>query len=117
MKLTVDLHSHSGYAGGVGQIELPTVSIRTPYEGAIPEVMERLITQIIEEIVATVPGVEEISSESSEGRSNVREVLYGEQKLIRQHWISRQDLKMRLMNCQKILSDLGSESLMLIVFR
>ncbi|CAB1062948.1 RND efflux system, inner membrane transporter [Olavius sp. associated proteobacterium Delta 1] len=53
-------------------IELPTLSIRTDYEGASPEVMERLVTQIIEEIVATVPGVEEITSSSSEGRSRVR---------------------------------------------
>ena len=53
-------------------IELPTLSIRTDYEGASPEVMERLVTQIIEEIVATVPGVEEITSTSSEGRSDVR---------------------------------------------
>ena len=53
-------------------IELPTASIRTEYEGASPEVMERLITQIIEEIVATVPGVEEITSTSQEGRSNVQ---------------------------------------------
>lgn len=52
-------------------IELPTASVRTEYEGASPEVMERLITQIIEEIVATVPGVEEITSTSEEGRSNV----------------------------------------------
>ena len=53
-------------------IELPTLSIRTDYEGASPEVMERLVTQIIEEIVATVPGVEEMTSSSSEGRSRVR---------------------------------------------
>ncbi len=53
-------------------IELPTVSIRTEYEGASPEVMERLITQILEEIIATVPGVEEMSSESTEGRSTIR---------------------------------------------
>jgi len=53
-------------------IELPTLTIRTEYEGASPEVMERLITQIIEEIVATVPGVEEITSTSSEGQSTVR---------------------------------------------
>ncbi|MCF8052164.1 MAG: efflux RND transporter permease subunit [Desulfobacterales bacterium] len=53
-------------------IELPTLTIRTDYEGASPEVMERLVTQIIEEIVATVPGVEEINSTSSEGRSSVR---------------------------------------------
>ena len=53
-------------------IELPTVTIRTQYEGASPEVMERLVTQIIEEIVATVPGVEELTSQSSEGNSRVR---------------------------------------------
>ncbi len=53
-------------------IELPTVTIRTQYEGASPEVMERLVTQIIEEIVATVPGVEDMTSQSSEGNSTVR---------------------------------------------
>ena len=53
-------------------IELPTLSIRTDYDGASPEVMERIVTQVIEEIVATVPGVEEITSASSEGRSAVR---------------------------------------------
>ena len=53
-------------------IELPTVTIRTQYEGASPEVMERLITEIIEEIVGTVPGVVELSSQSSEGNSSVR---------------------------------------------
>lgn len=52
-------------------IELPSASVRTSYEGASPEVMERLITQIIEEIVATVPGIEEITSRSEEGRSRV----------------------------------------------
>lgn len=52
-------------------IELPTASVRTSFEGASPEVMERLITQIIEEIVATVPGVEEITSRSEEGQSRV----------------------------------------------
>jgi HAE1 family hydrophobic/amphiphilic exporter-1 len=53
-------------------IELPTLTIRTQYEGASPEVMERLVTQIIEEIVATVPGVEDMTSQSSEGNSSVR---------------------------------------------
>ncbi len=52
-------------------IELPTLDIRTKYEGASPEVMERLVTQILEEIVATVPGVEEMSSQSSEGNSSI----------------------------------------------
>jgi HAE1 family hydrophobic/amphiphilic exporter-1 len=53
-------------------IELPTLTIRTQYEGASPVVIERLVTQIVEEIIATVPGVEEIASESSEGNSSVR---------------------------------------------
>ncbi len=53
-------------------IEMPTVSITTKYAGASPEVMERLVTRIIEEIVATVPGVEEITSQSSEGNSSIR---------------------------------------------
>ncbi|MHC1765311.1 MAG: efflux RND transporter permease subunit [Verrucomicrobiia bacterium] len=53
-------------------IELPTVSIRTGYEGASPEVVEAQVTQILEEIVATVPGVEEITSGSSEGQSRLR---------------------------------------------
>lgn len=53
-------------------IELPTLTIRAEYEGASPEVMERLVTQIIEEVVATVPGVEEMTSTSSEGESRIR---------------------------------------------
>jgi len=53
-------------------IELPTVTVRTQYEGADPIVMERLVTQIVEEIVATVPGVEEMTSISYEGNSRVR---------------------------------------------
>jgi len=53
-------------------VETPTLTISTSYEGASPEVVERQVTQIIEEIVATVPGVEEITSSSEEGSSRVR---------------------------------------------
>lgn len=53
-------------------VELPTITVRTEYEGADPIVMERRVTQIVEEIVATVPGVEEMTSESYEGNSRVR---------------------------------------------
>ncbi len=54
------------------EVELPTVTIQTEYEGASPEVMEQRVTQIIEEIVATVPGVEDLESSSSEGESRVK---------------------------------------------
>ncbi|NEV64743.1 efflux RND transporter permease subunit [Thiorhodococcus minor] len=53
-------------------IELPTLTVRTQYEGADPIVIERLVTQIVEEIVATVPGVVEMTSSSYEGYSSVR---------------------------------------------
>ncbi len=53
-------------------VELPRLTVRTSYEGASPEVVERLITQILEEILAAVPGVEEMTSTSSEGESSIR---------------------------------------------
>ncbi len=54
------------------KVEMPTVSVSTSYENASPEVMERLVTQVVEETVAVVPGVEEITSISSTGNSSVR---------------------------------------------
>jgi len=53
------------------EVQTTTLSIRTEYPGASPEVVERLITQFIEEIASSVPGVEEVSSTSSEGSSVV----------------------------------------------
>jgi len=53
-------------------IELPTLSIRTEYDGASPEVIEQRVTEIIEEVVATVPGVEDLESISAEGLSEIR---------------------------------------------
>lgn len=50
----------------------PTISISTSYSKASPLSMEELVTRLIEEAVAAVPGVQEISSQSSEGSSNVQ---------------------------------------------
>ena len=41
-------------------------------KNASPEEVEELITRIIEEAMSAVPGVEEVTSVSAEGRSNVR---------------------------------------------
>lgn len=54
------------------EITYPTITVRTNYGNASPEEMERLITERIEQAVAAVPGVEEITSESTEGNSSVR---------------------------------------------
>ena len=53
-------------------ITSPTLSISTEYTNASPEEMEELVTRLIEEAMSAVPGVEEVSSASSEGSSNVR---------------------------------------------
>ncbi len=53
-------------------VEMPTVTVSAEYEGASPEVMERLVTQVMEEILATVPGIEEMTSSSSEGSTRIR---------------------------------------------
>ncbi len=53
------------------KIDLPTVSVSTSNQGAAPEQMESEVTDIIEGAVNTVPGIEEMRSTSSQGRSNV----------------------------------------------
>jgi HAE1 family hydrophobic/amphiphilic exporter-1 len=53
-------------------ITYPTLSVSTSYENASPEEVEELITRPIEEALGAVPGVEEITSDSSEGNSSVR---------------------------------------------
>ena len=53
------------------KIDLPTISVGTSNQGASPEEIETEITDVIEGALNTVPGVEEMRSSSSRGRSNV----------------------------------------------
>jgi HAE1 family hydrophobic/amphiphilic exporter-1 len=53
------------------KIDLPTVSVQTTNQGAAPQQMESEVTDIIEGAVNTVPGITEMRSNSSQGRSNV----------------------------------------------
>ena len=52
-------------------VDLPIVSIRTMLIGASPEEIESSITKRIEDAVATVEGIDQIRSTSSESTSNV----------------------------------------------
>ncbi|WP_045222590.1 efflux RND transporter permease subunit [Desulfonatronum thioautotrophicum] len=54
------------------ELTFPTLSVVTSFENASPEEMEELVTRLVEEAVVAVPGVEEITSASSEGQSTVR---------------------------------------------
>ena len=52
-------------------IDRPIVTIRTSYDGATPETVDKEITAVIEGAVARTPGVESITSRSSAGSSRV----------------------------------------------
>ena len=54
------------------EIEFPQLSIRVSYGNVGPEEMELIITERIENAVAGVPNLEEVSSSSSEGSTEVR---------------------------------------------
>ena len=53
------------------EINYPTITIRTTYDGAAPEEIEDQITEPIEDLVGTVEGVVEVTSTSRAGSSDV----------------------------------------------
>ncbi len=52
-------------------IEFPGIFIQIPYAGSTPEEVERLITRPVEEALATLSGVEQMFSSSSESESQI----------------------------------------------
>lgn len=52
-------------------IEYPRLSVSTSYPNVGPEEIERIITDKVENAIASVPNIEEVRSRSSEGRSRV----------------------------------------------
>ncbi len=52
-------------------ISYPTLTVRTEFEGAAPEDVEKLLTRPLEETLSTVNGMVEISSISSPGLSEI----------------------------------------------
>ena len=54
------------------EITYPTISVSTEYENVGPQEIEESISRPIEEALAAVQGVEEITSTSTEGQSRIR---------------------------------------------
>ncbi|QSZ57293.1 efflux RND transporter permease subunit [Rhizobium sp. ZX09] len=52
-------------------VDRPTISVRTTYEGAAPETIDQEVTQTIEGAVARVSGIKSIASNSQFGTSRV----------------------------------------------
>ncbi|HKQ73157.1 MAG TPA: efflux RND transporter permease subunit [Blastocatellia bacterium] len=63
MRLPVDL---------MPEIQNPTLTVRTAYPGVAPEEVENLVTRPLEASLSSAPGIYRISSNSSEGSSNIR---------------------------------------------
>jgi len=53
------------------ELEIPSVSVITAYDGAGPEEIETLITEPMEDTLSTISGVDEVISISKEGMSTV----------------------------------------------
>src|SRR6188508_1798056 len=53
------------------KIDLPTISVSTTNTGAAPAEIETEVTDPIEGVLNTVPGIDEMRSSSSQGRSNI----------------------------------------------
>jgi HAE1 family hydrophobic/amphiphilic exporter-1 len=54
------------------ETEYPTLSVNVGYPGVAPQEMETLVARPLEQALAATPGVEEVTSSSSEGRASVR---------------------------------------------
>jgi HAE1 family hydrophobic/amphiphilic exporter-1 len=54
------------------ELVYPTLSVSSTYPGVAPEEMETLVTRPLEEAFSAAPGVEEITSNSTEGGSFIR---------------------------------------------
>ncbi|WP_298915470.1 efflux RND transporter permease subunit [uncultured Algimonas sp.] len=57
-------------------IDPPVVSIETVYPGAAADIVETRVTEILEERIAGVEGIETISATSEDGRSNIDLTFY-----------------------------------------
>ncbi len=63
MRLPVDL---------LPEVSLPTVSVSTEWPNVAPEEIEAQVTRPLERALSSVPGMYQVSSSSTEGRSSVR---------------------------------------------
>jgi multidrug efflux pump len=53
-------------------VDSPVVSIETSYRGASAEVIETKVTQVVEDVIAGIEGIEKLTSTSRDERSDIR---------------------------------------------
>lgn len=79
IKLPVDLFPN---------VTFPIVVVSTNYQGASPEEVESLVTKVMEDELNNIPGIKRLSSENSEGKSQIvaefnseTDIKYAEQQV------------------------------------
>ena len=82
-------------------IDTPTISIRTNYDGASASVVETKITRVVEDAVAGIEGLDTIASTSMDGRS----VVTLEFKVERDIDAAANDVRDKVSRVQKKLPD------------
>ncbi|HUP62977.1 MAG TPA: efflux RND transporter permease subunit [Thermoanaerobaculia bacterium] len=80
-------------------VDFPTISVSTTWEGAAPEVMEHDVVEPIEEAVMQVEGVRNVTSTSRQGSGNVTVEL----DLARNVDLALQDVQTRVAQVQRRL--------------
>ena len=53
------------------EVTTPSVTVRTTYSGASPEIMETRVTKVIEDELSGISGIKKIVSNSQIGRAHV----------------------------------------------
>ncbi len=54
------------------EVDFPVVTVTTTLEGASPEIMDKDVTDVLEEQINTIGGIKNIMSQSFEGRSQIK---------------------------------------------
>ena len=86
-------------------IDEPVVSVTTDYTGASPEIIESQVTQPLEEVLSGIEGVDLITSQSREGRSQIT-VRF---RIDRAQDLAAADVRDRVSRARKSLPDAVDE--------
>lgn len=87
-------------------VDLPTVSVRTTLPGAPPELVEREVTDRVEEVVNTVQGISELRSINGPGSS----VVIATFDLSRDINVAAQDVRDRVATIVRDLQQVGADA-------
>ncbi|MCX8093274.1 MAG: efflux RND transporter permease subunit [Candidatus Goldbacteria bacterium] len=80
-------------------VDSPVLTISTSWSGASPEVMEKEVTDVLEEAIMGIEGIKEVTSSSSRGNSRISVEFVLEKNID----IALQDLQARVLRAQRNL--------------